>query len=234
MSRFTKEQRKSYRTIFWGLVLILAAVLLILDGAGLPLGGGLRPWRIILGVLLLAWLVWEIIRLKFTEIFFPIAFLFIVFQSPLAQAVGHGSDEFLSPWVVILAAVLLTIGFQFLFKKKDVRISVEPDEDKTEKRIGEETIYFDASDLSNVEIRDHIGTVNVCISNLEAYTGGGKITVRENLGEVKLHIPNEWDLAVSAKSNLGKVTVPDHTAPGGKTLSVEITKNLGEISVIFV
>ncbi len=226
-----KRQSKSYSAIFWGLILILAAVVLILNEAGVSFGVKLSAWRIVLGAVFLAWLVYEIVRLRFSEIFFPLAFLFLVFQHPIAKAVGHGDNGFLSPWIVLLAALLFTIGFQFLLKKRDVKITVE-DEDRG--RIGDKVEYYDAADLSGVEIKEHIGTVSVYFSNRDAYDGNGRITVRENLGIVKLHIPCEWGLTVNKNDNLGKITIPEHEQPiGGKVLTVDILENMGEVRVTF-
>ena len=231
-----RKPSKSYSAIVWGLVLVLAAVVLILDDAGVPIGFGISPWRIILGVLLFAWLVYEVIRLRFTEIFFPIAFLFILFQKPIAKEVGYGKGRFLSPWIVLLAALLLTIGMQILFKRKSEVIinghTVTAGK-KGGDRIGNQTIYFDATDLSNVEIREHIGTVDAYISNKETYPGDGKITVTENLGMVKLHLPNEWNIVTYTKENLGKISIPDHEATGDKSITIVVTENLGEVSVVF-
>ena len=46
--QFTNEKRNRVRPIFWGLVLVIAAVVLILDGVGVleKLGYGLSVWRI--------------------------------------------------------------------------------------------------------------------------------------------------------------------------------------------
>ena len=232
-----KSERITYTALVWGLILVLAAVVLILDDAGVPVEfGWFSPWRIILGFLLFAWLVYEVIRLKFTDLFFPIAFLFILFQKPLAETVKYGKERFVSPWIVLLAALLLTIGFKILFKpKREVTfnghtIGIGRGEDK---KVGDQTMYFDASDLANLQIREHIGTVDVYLSNKEAYTGDGKITVTENLGIVKLHLPVEWNVVTLTKENLGKVTVPDHEATGEQSITLVITQNLGEVTVVF-
>ena len=235
MSRISREQRRSYRTIVWGLVLILAAVVLILNGLGISFGFGITPWRIIIGVLLLAWLIYEIIRLKFSDIIFPIAFLFLVFQGPIAKAVGYEKEQILSPWIVLLAAFLLSIGVQTLFKRKSEVIingHTVTSENKGD-RIGNHTVYFDATDLSDATIREHLGTVDVYFSNADAYPGDGKITVTENLGMVKLHLPNEWNVVTYTKGNLGKISIPDHEVTGDKNITIAVTENLGEVSVVF-
>ena len=72
-------------SVFWGTVLVLAAVVLILDGLGIKFADGLfTPLRIIGGVLLLSWLIYEIVRLRFTNVFFPLAFLFLVMEESCA------------------------------------------------------------------------------------------------------------------------------------------------------
>ena len=232
-----RKPSKSYSALVWGFVLVLAAVVLILDDAGVPIGFKVSPWRIILGVALFAWLVYEIIRLRFTEVFFPIAFLFILFQKPLAEEIKYGKERFLSPWVVLLAALLLTIGCKILFRNRGEVIvnghRIASGKSTGGGKVGDQTVYFDASDLSDVRIREHIGTVEVFISNPEAYNGEGEITISENLGIVKLHLPNEWNVVTYTKENLGKVSIPDHEATGDKSITLAITENLGEISVIF-
>ena len=229
-----RKPSKSYSALVWGFVLVLAAVVLILDDAGVPIGFGISPWRIILGVLLFAWLVYEIVRLRFTEIFFPIAFLFILFQKPLVKELGYGKERILSPWIVLLAALLLTIGFKILFRpRSEVIINGHTVTGKGGDRIGNQTIYFDATDLGDVQIKEHVGTVDVYISNKESYPGDGKITVTENLGMVKLHLPNEWNVVTYTKENLGKISIPDHEGTGDKSITVVVTENLGEVSVLF-
>ncbi|MBP5618140.1 MAG: hypothetical protein J6X61_03210, partial [Clostridia bacterium] len=138
--------RTFFRPAFWGIVLILAAVVLVLDGVGVSLGAGMTPWRIVGAVFLAGWLICEIVRLKFTNIFFPAAFLFLVLEEPIAIWMGRGEDatDLIANWVVLVAALLLTIGTKAIFHPKH-------DEDGYKVaggRIGSQTYYFDATDLS--------------------------------------------------------------------------------------
>ena len=75
--------------IFWGFLLILAAALLICDGLGILTGftdtfGGVSAVRVVLGVLMLAWLFSDLFKGHFAKIFFPLAFLFMLFESNIA------------------------------------------------------------------------------------------------------------------------------------------------------
>ena len=48
-------------------------------------GGGLPVVRIVLGVLCAAWLITEIVKLRFARIFFPLAFILLLFEGELAS-----------------------------------------------------------------------------------------------------------------------------------------------------
>lgn len=209
--------------IFWGLVLILAAAALILDGAGISFGAGITALHIVGGILLLAWLVTGIVKGRFWSVFFPLAFLFMLFEAPLAGLLGRDDPNIISNWLVLLAALLLTIGFRLLFRRKKAGGM----------SVGSRTLYLDGGDLSDVVIAENLGQVNVYITNPKHYTGGGRITVSENLGQVVLHIPGDWFVQAESSENLGSVSVPSQTYTGGKTILLYARENLGQVVVRF-
>ena len=212
------------RSLFWGLVLILTAAVLILDGIGISFGQGITPVRIIFGILLLALTIYEIVRLKFSYIFFPLAFLFLLFEEPLAWALGK-DGSLISNRTVLLAALLLTIGAALLSpKQKGI---------KKIKVMGNTTLYFDASDMSNCRINDNMGQVYAYVVNKEAYVGGGVITVTDNLGSVVLHIPSEWNVITETSDNLGKISIPPQDGNREKSITLIVTDNVGVVSVVF-
>lgn len=237
-----KWNNKSFGLIIWGFALIFAAVLLILNGMNVDLGVELTPWRIVLGVLLLAWIATLCVKLKFTDIFLPLAFLFLVFEGPIANAVGKPDGDLIPTWIVIVSALLLTFGFKAVFSKNGVVTVGHSKNNDGENggrsttaggKIGSSSVYFDAADLSDCVVSDNLGTVHVYISNRENYAGEGMITVKDNLGTVTLHLPREWDVVVQASDNLGRVTVPPKDASGEKSVTLVVNDNLGGISVVY-
>lgn len=217
---------KTFKTrtgIFWGLVLIAAAVLLILNGIGVELGYGLSVWRIILGVLCLAWVVDTIAERRFTELPFPLAFLFLVFEPTIAHALGREDNKLIPFWTVLLAALLLTIGLKAIVPEKPGK-----------KHIGKmnTTVYLDGAELSDASIHDNAGSVTVYVSNPEEYAGGGTIRVHDNLGKVTLHLPSTWNVTVDTYDNLGSVDVPENEG-GEKTVAICAHDNVGKVSVVF-
>ncbi|MBQ7715820.1 MAG: hypothetical protein IJT70_08145 [Clostridia bacterium] len=210
--------------IFWGLVLIGAAVMLILNGIGVDLGYEISVWRIILGVLCLAWLVDSIVEGEFAELPFPLAFMFLIFEPTIAHAIGHNGDDLISNWTVLLAALLLTIGLHIVLPDK---------KGKSVKLSGSTTLYFDASDLSNAHIHDNLGSVHAYVTNCEAYQGNGCIRISDNLGKVVLHVPSNWNVSVEASDNLGVINSPEpKDGVYDNSLSVIVTDNLGSVSIV--
>ena len=233
--KVSKTDKRSFRPVFWGIVLVLAAVVLVLDGVGVDFDFGITPWRIVVGVLLASWLVYEIVKLKFTDIFFPLGFLFIVFKEPIAAAFGRQGDNLISNWVILVAALLLTIGFKSIFRHRTV-VSVNGQDYTVSQgvgKIGHQTLYLDAADLSGAVVRENLGLVEVFINNREAYTGGGVITITENLGKINVHVPAEWNVVTQTSENLGNVNIPARDVTDGPSITLVITENLGQIEVKF-
>lgn len=235
--RKNKSRRWKYsKPMFWGMVLILAALLLILDGVGIEFGAGITTWRIVVGVLLLGWLACEIVRLKFADIFFPLAFLFLVFRDPLAGLLNWNEDNIPKTWIIIVAAALLTTGFHVLFDHRKT-VTVNGQEVYTDAvgsgKVGKETLYADAKSLSGFTISNHLGAVEFFLSNVEEYPGSGVITICDNLGLVTLHLPKDWNVVTQCSDNLGTISVPEHTSSGDKSITLDVHDNLGRIEVKF-
>lgn len=225
-----RDRKKTSYPVLCGILLILAAVVLVLDGFGAKLGTGVSPWRIIVGILVVGWIVRILLRRKPSDIFIPLALLFLIFEAPLARAFGR--EDLISGWVLFLAAVLLTIGCRMLFRLKSDESN---EEQKSGGRIGDSSHYLDASSLNDgtADVRDNLGKVQVYVSDPSGYTGGGVITIADNLGSVTLHLPREWAIVTQTRDNLGKIHIPPQEAVGDKSITLVIADNLGVISVVY-
>ncbi len=233
--QFTNEKRNRFRPVFWGLVLVVAAVVLILDGVGVldKLGYGISVWRIIAGILLLAWIVTSLIRLHFADVFIPLGLLFLVFEGPLAKAAGRTDGTLIPTWIVIVASILLTVGFNIIFRPlRTVSINGK-DYDSTPGKVGNKVLYMDADKLDGTVIRDHLGTVQVYVKDTPAYSGSAVITVTDNVGKVVIHLPEDWDVITQTGDNIGLIDVPSHTGSSGKNITLVVHDNLGNIEVAF-
>lgn len=219
----TTKKQKGFRIAFFGIVLILGAVVLILEGLHITAGMGFTPLKIIGGVLLLAWLIYEIVRLRLSNIFFPIAFLFILFKENIAMWLGKDPGNFISSWIVLLAALLLTIGFKVLF----------PSKGGSAKKLGNNTIYLDAANLHDQFISDNVGATQLYITNKEAYDGTGVIHIHDNVGNIVLHLPKEWRVFHTSNDIVGVVSIPENPDAQDKSITLDISDNVGRIAVVF-
>ena len=107
--------------IFWGLLFILAAAYMIIS----------RIWILpeisVFTIILSVFLVWIMIKglkkVNFWQILFPIAFLCILYDKPL------GITD-LTPWTVLGAALLGSIGLSMIFKpNRKPHFEIEYDSD---------------------------------------------------------------------------------------------------------
>ena len=227
--------KKSRNGLFFGIILVCAAVALILDGLGISISGAqISAWSIVGGVLCLAWLVIEIVELKFSHIFFPLAFIFLLFEGQIAAWLGHSDPNLISNWIVLLAALLLTIGVGALggnFKKrKKIKsgengnvVVINTNEKKNFSQAS--VIYVDAADLGKYEVENNCGSIHVYIENADRYN---------NCGSMVVHVPKAWRVVSSVDNSLGSVKIPSHeTAEGAPVLKITGENNLGSLAIIF-
>ena len=233
--------------IYWGLVLICIAVLLVLESIGTGLGiiNGIPILKIILGVGCLAWLGNELYKLKICHIFFPLAFLFLIFESEIAQLCKFPNDNIISNWTVILIALLFTIGTSLILPKKKHDENSEwyfgehkvYDKNKGGFQItGKATKYFDAAEFVNGHVENQMGETDIFFENSENYAGGGTLTVENRMGSMKIHIPKEWTVTDTIVNQMGNVKIAQSfaTKTDGKNITITGKCYMGNITIDYV
>lgn len=98
---------KKSRGVFWGLLIIAIAILWLLSG--MDIIQGTMVTNVILSGFMGVWFVKGLAEGESFNIFFPIAILAIVWDKELGI-------EKITPWPVIGAAILLSIGTSMIFK----------------------------------------------------------------------------------------------------------------------
>lgn len=93
---------------FWGIFFILAAILLVVSQLGM-LTVKIGFFQIILTIFLAAFLIKSLLSLSISGSVFSLAFLLIIYAAPLKISV-------LSPWTILLVALLLDIGLGMIFR----------------------------------------------------------------------------------------------------------------------
>ena len=217
---------KKSKKVFWGIILILAAILLLIDQTAL-VNTNIPTAKIILGVFCLYWLVGEAVKKRFYGIFFPIACIFMLFEKNIASLVSESKTDLISNWVVILCAVLLAVGTALITAKPKIRKPKK--ENKV--RFCEASTYIDCNGFSEKRIENNLSKLNIYFENVEAYSGGGILIIENSLGNCNINVPSEWHVNLKIENNIGKVSIPSEWAKGGKELTVKGENNLGAITI---
>ena len=186
---FKFEMRSRRRSIVWG-VAFLAAALLLIAGAVMDTMGinaEIPFFRIALCGLLLGLVVKSLTRGAIAEIFFPIAFIFMLLEDSIIGWCGLAVDDIMNNWLVLLCALLFTIAAGCLFPKK-LRFGVKSD--------GVGVLY----------VENNMGAMKINVpagwfveTKLENNMGSVKIPSR---GE-----PNGKKLTVAGENNMGSLEV---------------------------
>lgn len=191
---------KNKTNIFWGVVLVILAVLVVVSEMGFIEGVGL--WTIVFSIVFGAALIHGIVKFDFAQILFSIAFLCIVWDDML------GITK-ITPWPILLAALLGSIGCNLIFGnskgrsyKKKYEKTIGDFDTKIEQESGEEvdcsvtfssTVkYINSSDLKNVNVSASFGAVSLYFDNAAVPSGEVLVNINASFAGVELFIPRDW------------------------------------------
>ena len=219
--------------IFWGIGLILAAAVLLLDAFGvitpfLDVVGGISAIQIVGALLLLSFIISRIIKLKFAEIF----------EKNIAFYFGLEDDNIINNGLLIGCAILLAIGVGILTpkRKREKVFSFKSSSGSKhyEREGGSATTYFDCKDFVEENICNRLGETVVHFENEDEYTGGGVLNVDNKLGETVIYVSSRWNVRINVVSHLGATEQVGHGDKDGPTLTINGNNALGEVLIKFV
>lgn len=188
--------------IYWGMIFIIMAALIVVNGLGLIDGVGV--WSIIFTVLFGAALLDGIVKLHVTTILFSLAFLAVIWSEQL-------HIESITPWPILFAALLSSIGINMIFGKKNK---------KWKNDYSDGSHYYSNEEKyseGNVNVEQDSGEVVTCESK---FAGTVKYITSDNLR--KVYVRNEFS---GMSIYLDKATVPS------KKLEMEIKNSFGGLEI---
>lgn len=202
---------KSKRVV-WGLIFVAAAILLIASGMGYFHGitFGQILYSTLCGILILG----GIINRSFSSFFFGLAFMGIVWDRELGI-------EQITPWPILCAALLLSIGFSLMFgnylknkhccKKQYVTKNKSYENGEhifCENKFGDSEKHIESTNLLRADIINKFGSSSIHFDN--ALSSGDTITVWIDckFGDLKLFFPNNWKLESEVDCIFGAINIP--------------------------
>lgn len=239
------------RKKFWGVLLILAAIALVISRLGLKYSVPLGFWQVVGTLFFGAGLIEGLSKKKIGTSVFSIAFLLIIYQDQLSlRSVGS--------WTILGAALLITIGLNMIFKqhfqfwyenvssgKNYIINGDDGKEEFTENEVGS-TIkvssflnttsrYIQSQNLRRIDVKANLSDVNLYLDNAMLQDGHATIKVDVSLGDVNIYVPRSWDVNDSVDAFLADVKfVGMPSGEGTQNLKVEGSVRLGDVKVHYV
>ncbi len=232
--------------IFWGIVLIAGAILMLLNSFGIYLGfGGFRLW---FGVIMAAVLVNSIISLRLEGICFSVAFLIINFAKELGVAPAN--------WLqILLVALFMSVGLNLIFGDKIRKIRREKqkayggtdgygqvindkDYDHVEVgvRCGSVVKYVDCDNFVSGDLSVSFGELVVYFDNALIQNASAVIQAEVSFGAMKLYIPKEWKVENNITNSFAGVDERGKSqwTEGGKILYLKGNVSFGAIEIYYI
>lgn len=226
---------KKTNQMFWGFFFILCAAFLICSK--LLAISSISVFSLLFAVMFTVILLKSLARLEFPGVFFSLAFLCIIFSKPL-------HIESITPWPVLAAAILLSIGFSMIFKKDQslFHIHTGSSEFNAEKSAvfnepDGSTIRFDTTLGSSIKYVNsenfQAGYFDCSFASMKVYldkavipSGHATVTLDVSFGNIDLYIPKEWTLLNHTDTSFGSV-VEKNTATRDSNVTITL---LGDVS----
>lgn len=235
--------KKNY---FWGIFLVLAAAYLIISRLGyLPVAG---VFTIIATIVCIAAFVHSLLHLSFGGMLFPLAFICILYDEPLGITA-------ITPWTVLLAALLGTIGLNLIFSRAKWKkhwnhhknyMTGEREHFDNGENIEGEYIYMKSSfgsllryvtsdNLRCAELESNFSGVKIYFDNAKVPSGNATLNLDVNFSGVELFVPQNWKIINHLGSSFGGVSEKGKTPSGeAVTLTLEGENSFSGITVYYV
>ena len=219
--------KNTVRKIAWGLFLVAAAVLIIVNGFyDLGFGFGQLIWLIILTPIAIE----SLIHFSFFGVFIPVAIFGIIFAEPFGI-------EAITPLPLIAAAILLSIGFEIIFGKhnkwlhfgrvdlKDLEdfVHVEDSETSCVVKFGESTKYITTENLKKAYLKCEFGALIAYFDGATLNPNGATLYIEVNFGGMELFIPKHWNVQNNTNVFLGGVDESSKNTPNPDSPTLTIT-----------
>ncbi len=187
--------------------------------------GSIGFWPLLGAILLVAVIVQLIMSRAAWGMFVPLALLYMIFQAPLKL-------PFLQPWILVVAGILLTIGFGILFHKRPRHTgsyshggcrpegtACEDTSDENRPSINVSfsgtTRYLRAGALEYANLSCSFGSLEVYFDQVQISPNGAEIFVDCKFGNIELYVPKNWQVSNGTHAGMGSLSftgTPYHEA----------------------
>ncbi len=189
------------KDVFWGLLFIVAAVLIIVNQFGIF--AGISMFEIVASVILVGIIIKSVQYINFWGILFPLAGICIIYAEEL------NITDF-TPWPALLTALLCSIGLSMIFQRPafwgfhhfphdhvfSSSVVNEQDDNVVNCSVsfGESMKYVNSDNFERANIKCAFGELKVYFDNAIITSGKADIYLDVSFGEASLFIPKTWKI----------------------------------------
>lgn len=239
--------KKNSDNLLWGLLLIFIAVYLIGGKLGLMgkigIFAGASLFDIILGIIFLILLIKGIAKINYEQIFFSLAFIGIIFDEQL-------HIKAITPWTILLAALLLSIAFNIIFPKpkrkyrerKNSAVFTSTTGNLEGERLffrttfGEATKYVKSDNFQYGDFNCGFGDLNIYLTDAIIQSNSATIDISVKFGELTIFLPKDWRADLRAHKSFGNIDIQRYgnADASAKILIIQGEVSFGELKIIYV
>lgn len=232
------------RNWFWGLFFVAAAVFVVASQTGSFVQIGMLS--LLATLLIAAIVVHSAVRRNFFGVFVPASFLYLVYRQPLALPK-------ISFWLLLLAAVLASIGFSFIFHThphhhwdhcdRDMsrfHTVTENDDDNNpvaKVSFGGSSRYLHGDCIQTGQFSSSFGSLEVFFDQAQLSPEGAEIFVDVSFGSLELYIPKTWKVIDKVRVSLGSVENDvrlSHPAEDAPQLTIKGETSFGSVQIHYI
>lgn len=242
-------ERKENKNALWGALFLIGAVAILVNKMGMLdiLLGGMSLFQIVATVFLAGSLVKGLAKRSFGQILFSIAFIIIVNDELLHM-------EVFTPWPVLGAALLGTIGLHLIFPRvksgygrldfriNDKKVNTVPGSGES-RRNGvltyescfSETVQYVSEEIDRVCIENSFGSLQVYFTDAVPKDGTAEVKVENCFGSMVLYVPADWKVVLDVENAFGGTEEKGHCNPeSGTVLYVRGEVSFGKLQIRYI
>ena len=237
---------KQFKKVFWGILFLLGAAALLLGSLGYL--NGLNFWSILISIAILGLLGDGILKRSFGQILFSLAFLIIVNDRLLHL-------EAITPWPVLGAALLGSIGLHILFPHHhrysvpktphhpggtgfsggNAEEFVSGEEIRCETAFGYAVKYIVGQNISRIFLESSFGNLEVYFNDAVLKNNRAEVFIECSFGNMELYIPSGWNVVMNVRRSFGSLEETGHAnLSGANTLFLEGDVSFGHVEIHYI
>ena len=205
-----------HRNWFWGIFFLAAGFFVVASQVGGFMHLGF--WSIAATVLLVAVFIGSLTELNFFGTLVAAALLYAIYQEPF-------NWPFVSVWLLLLTAVLISIGLSIIFhgrmkRRWAKRIHcggncgvhgsteeyVDGDNVSISESFNETSKYLHAESLRQANLATSFGALHVYFDGVKLSPEGAEVYVDVSFSKLEIYLPKDWRVVEQVHTSAGAVT----------------------------